>query len=109
MTIGGQLLLGDVVLGSKHLTDLHEGFVLGLRNNEDGVDGHSQADHAEDQVTVRAGGHLQSGKKCILDFMVFFGAVGVVHRVHRVLGPSNGRKAPYIWETPLMLTEAGMK
>lgn len=53
MPIGMQLFFEDVVLGSEHLADLHKGFVLGLRNNEDCVDGHSQADRTEDQVTVR--------------------------------------------------------
>ncbi len=58
MTIGNQLFFQDVVLGSEHLADLHKGFVLGLRENEDGVDGHSQADSAEDQVTVRTCSYL---------------------------------------------------
>lgn len=53
MTVGHQLLFLDVVLGSEHLTDLHKGFVLGLGNNEDSVDGHGQADRTEDQVTIR--------------------------------------------------------
>lgn len=53
MAIGSQLFYEDVVPGSEHLADLHEGFVFGLRNNEDDVKGHSQADRAEDQVTVR--------------------------------------------------------
>lgn len=53
-----QLFFQDVVLGGEHLADLHEGFVPGLGNNEDGVDGHSQADRAEDQVTVRTCGDL---------------------------------------------------
>ena len=53
MTVGSQLLLKYVVFGGKHLADLHKGFVPGLRNYEDGVDGYSQADCAEDQVTVR--------------------------------------------------------
>ncbi len=50
----GQLLLLDLVLGGKHLADLHKCFVLGFRDNEDGVEGHSQADRTEDQVAVRA-------------------------------------------------------
>lgn len=58
MTVGGQLFTGDLVPGSKHLADLQKGFVLGLGNDEDGVDGHSQADGAKDQVAVRACGFL---------------------------------------------------
>lgn len=58
MAVRRQLLFGDVVLGGEHLTDLHEGFVLGLWDDEDGVDGHSQADAAEDQVAVGTCGHL---------------------------------------------------
>ena len=61
MTVGSQLLVVYLVLWSEHLTDLHEGFVLGLRNDEDGVEGHDQADHAEDQVTVRTCSHLRRG------------------------------------------------
>lgn len=52
VAVGRQLFFVDVVIVGKHLTDLHEGFVLGLRNDEEGVDGHSQADPAEDQVAV---------------------------------------------------------
>lgn len=58
MTIGGQLLFKYFVLGGEHLADLHKGFVLGLRNYEVGVGGHSQADCAENQVTVRTCSHL---------------------------------------------------
>lgn len=53
MTVGGQFLFKYVVLGGKHLADLHKCFVPGLRNDEDGVGSHSQADGREDQVTVR--------------------------------------------------------
>lgn len=52
MTVGRQLFLVDVVVGGKHLTDLHESFVFGLRNDEERVESHSQADPTEDQVTV---------------------------------------------------------
>ncbi|TNN71226.1 hypothetical protein EYF80_018574 [Liparis tanakae] len=58
-SVGGQLFLQDVVLGGEHLADLHEGFVFGLGDNEEGVDGHPQADHAEDQVAVRTHGVLR--------------------------------------------------
>lgn len=61
MSIGGQLFR-DVVLGREHLADLHKGFVLGLGNNKDGVDGHSQTDHAEDQITVRTCSILWGGR-----------------------------------------------
>lgn len=58
MIAGSQLVFEDVVPGSEHLANLHEGFVLGLRNDEEGVGGHGQADGAEDQVTERTGGKL---------------------------------------------------
>lgn len=48
MTIGGQLFFEDVVSGGEHLADLHKGFVPGLGNDEDGVEGHSQADRTEE-------------------------------------------------------------
>lgn len=54
MTVRSQLFFEDVVLGGEHLADLHKGFVLGLRNDEERVAGHSQADRTEDQVTERA-------------------------------------------------------
>lgn len=52
MTVGCQLFFLNVVIVGKHLTDLHEGFVLGLGNDEERVDSHDQADPTEDQVTV---------------------------------------------------------
>lgn len=58
MTGGHHLFFKDVVPGGEHLADLHEGFVLGFRNDEDGVEGHSQADGAEDQVAVRTCSYL---------------------------------------------------
>lgn len=59
MTVGSQLLFEDIVLLGEHLADFHKGFVLGLRNDEDGVDGHSKADGAKDQVTVRTCSNLK--------------------------------------------------
>lgn len=58
LAIGTQLLLRDLIPGGKHLADLHKGFVAGLRDDKDGVEGHGQADGAEDQVAVGAHGQL---------------------------------------------------
>lgn len=52
VAVGRRLFFIDVVIVGKHLTDLHEGFVLGLRDDAEGVDSDHQADPAEDQVTV---------------------------------------------------------
>lgn len=52
MTVGHQLFFVDVVIGGEHLADLHESFVPSLRNDEERVESHSQADPTEDQVAV---------------------------------------------------------
>lgn len=59
MISGYQLLFKYVVPGRKHLANLHKSFVLGLRNDEDAVDGHSQANGTEDQITVGTCGNLK--------------------------------------------------
>lgn len=58
LAVGTQLLLRDLVHGGKHLADFDKGFVAGLRDDEDSVEGHGQADGAEDEVAVGAHGQL---------------------------------------------------
>lgn len=69
LAVGTQLLLGDLVHGGKHLADLHKGFVAGLRDNEDGEEGHRQADGAEEQVAVGAHGQLWREDKQPMNIM----------------------------------------
>lgn len=65
LTFGGRqlriLILTEAVHRRKHLTDFHKGFVPGLRNDEDGVERHCQADGTEDQVAVWTCCNLGSG------------------------------------------------
>ena len=50
--------LRDRLFGGKHLADLHERLVLGLRDDEEHEDGHGQAHTGKHQVAVGPSGHL---------------------------------------------------